>query len=43
MKIKLKLICILQGLFNLRGSDIPYNPMFFAYAIINADNTEPHK
>lgn len=27
-------------LFNLRGSDIPYNPMFFGYAIIdgNGDN-----
>lgn len=22
------------GLFNLRGSDIEYNPVFFAYAII---------
>lgn len=22
------------GLFNLRGSDIEYNPVFFAYAIV---------
>lgn len=25
-------------LFNLRGSDIPYNPVFFSYAIITADS-----
>lgn len=25
-------------LFNLRGSDIPYNPVFFAYAIITPDS-----
>lgn len=25
-------------LFNLRGSDIPYNPVFFAYAIITLDS-----
>lgn len=24
-------------LFNLRGSDIPYNPVFFSYAVITAD------
>lgn len=24
-------------LFNLRGSDIPYNPVFFSYALITAD------
>ncbi|ETS75675.1 Xaa-Pro aminopeptidase P [Pestalotiopsis fici W106-1] len=24
-------------LFNLRGSDIPYNPVFFSYAIVTAD------
>ncbi|ANB11197.1 Fra1p [Sugiyamaella lignohabitans] len=24
-------------LFNLRGEDIPYNPVFFAYAIVTAD------
>jgi Xaa-Pro aminopeptidase len=24
-------------IFNLRGSDIPYNPVFFSYAIITAD------
>jgi Xaa-Pro aminopeptidase len=29
-----------KGLFNLRGKDIPYNPMFFGYALIsgNQDN-----
>lgn len=26
------------GLFNLRGSDVEYNPVFFAYAIITMDN-----
>lgn len=25
-------------LFNLRGNDIPYNPVFFSYAIITADH-----
>lgn len=25
-------------LFNLRGTDIPYNPVFFAYAIVTLDN-----
>lgn len=25
-----------QGLFNMRGKDIPYNPMFFGYALIDA-------
>lgn len=25
------------GLFNLRGSDVEYNPVFFAYAIIGID------
>lgn len=24
----------LPGLFNLRGADIEYNPVFFAYAIV---------
>ncbi len=27
-----------SGLFNLRGSDIPYNPVFFAYALVTLDN-----
>ena len=26
------------GLFNLRGSDIEYNPLFFSYAIITPDD-----
>jgi Xaa-Pro aminopeptidase len=25
-------------LFNLRGTDIPFNPVFFAYAIVTPDN-----
>jgi len=25
------------GLFNLRGSDVVYNPVFFAYAMITQD------
>ena len=25
-------------LFNLRGSDIDYNPVFFAYAVVSPDN-----
>jgi Xaa-Pro aminopeptidase len=28
---------LLLGLFNLRARDIPYNPMFFAYAIVSND------
>lgn len=26
------------GLFNLRGSDIVYNPVFFAYAIVTRED-----
>jgi Xaa-Pro aminopeptidase len=29
-----------QGLFNLRGKDIPYNPMFFGYALIDANQND---
>ena len=29
---------VLEGFFNLRGSDIDYNPVFFAYAIIGLDS-----
>lgn len=25
-------------LFNLRGSDIDYNPVFFAYSVVTVDN-----
>ena len=33
---------IFIGLFNLRGSDIAYNPVFFAYAIVETEpNTKP--
>lgn len=28
------LVFILPGLFNLRGADIEYNPVFFAYSIV---------
>ncbi|KAF9269551.1 Creatinase/aminopeptidase [Marasmius fiardii PR-910] len=28
-------------LFNLRGSDIAYNPVFFAYAVVHLDDTKP--
>ncbi|KAL0572406.1 hypothetical protein V5O48_009567, partial [Marasmius crinis-equi] len=28
-------------LFNLRGSDISYNPVFFAYAVVYLDDTKP--
>lgn len=27
----------------MRGSDIPYNPMFFAYAIVNVNDAESHQ
>ena len=27
----------LQGLFNLRGSDVVFTPVFFAYAMIKLD------
>lgn len=26
------------GLFNMRGSDIDYNPLFFSYAIITLED-----
>ena len=26
------------GLFNLRGSDIEYNPVFFSYSIVTMDD-----
>lgn len=26
------------GLFNMRGSDVDYNPVFFSYAIITPDD-----
>jgi Xaa-Pro aminopeptidase len=29
-------------LFNLRGDDIPYNPMFFSYAIVDG-HAENHR
>lgn len=29
------LFCL--GLFNLRGADIEYNPVFFAYTIVGID------
>ncbi len=29
---------LLSGLFNLRGSDIKYNPVFFSYAIVTLDS-----
>jgi hypothetical protein len=29
--------CTLLDLFNLRGSDIPYNPVFYGYAIVTRD------
>ncbi|CAG0888017.1 unnamed protein product, partial [Darwinula stevensoni] len=35
-RFKFSLHCHL-GILNLRGSDIPYNPVFFAYAILKAD------
>ena len=28
------MVCVAVGLFNLRGSDIPYNPVFFSYGIV---------
>lgn len=30
----------LLGFLNIRGSDIPYNPVFFSYLIITADDIE---
>jgi Xaa-Pro aminopeptidase len=32
------MIVLISGLFNLRGSDIAFNPVFFAYAIVSADH-----
>ena len=29
---------VFLGLFNLRGSDIDYNPVFFSYAIVTMDD-----
>lgn len=34
MEIVNVLMLFLPGLFNLRGADIEYNPVFFAYAIV---------
>ena len=31
------LFVLFVGLFNLRGSDVVYNPVFFAYAMITQD------
>lgn len=31
------LLAFSLGLFNLRGSDVTFNPVFFAYAIITQD------
>lgn len=28
----------LAGLFNLRGDDIPYNPVFYSYTLLTATN-----
>lgn len=38
MKYHTIMICLETGLLNLRGSDIPYNPVFFAYAIVTLKN-----
>lgn len=29
---------LLADLFNLRGSDIEYNPVFFAYSVVTMDD-----
>ena len=34
------LLFLLLGLFNLRGSDVIYNPVFFAYALIRQDEVK---
>ena len=34
------LFFFIAGLFNLRGSDIDYNPVFFAYAIISVNDVQ---
>lgn len=37
MALNLVTICVsFEGLLNLRGLDIPYNPVFFAYVILTA-------
>jgi hypothetical protein len=33
-------IFVLTGLFNLRGGDIPYNPVFLSFAIVSLDSTK---
>uniref|UniRef100_A0A4W6FUU0 X-prolyl aminopeptidase (aminopeptidase P) 2, membrane-bound n=1 Tax=Lates calcarifer TaxID=8187 RepID=A0A4W6FUU0_LATCA len=30
-------VCVLLGLFNLRGNDIPYNPFFYSYTLLTMD------
>lgn len=30
-------ICCLSGLFNLRGADVKFNPVFFAYGVITSE------
>ena len=32
------LILVLLGLFNLRGSDIEYSPVFFSYSVITMND-----
>lgn len=38
---------LFEGLLNLRGSDIPYNPVFYAYMVITTSQVnlfvDPHK
>ena len=36
--IYILLYCLSPGLFNLRGSDIVYNPVFYAYTIIDKND-----
>lgn len=38
MTLNVVTICVsFKGLLNLRGLDIPYNPVFFAYVILTAN------
>ena len=32
------ILCFFLGLLNLRGSDIDYNPVFFAYCVVTHEN-----
>ena len=37
---RLKSFPLFTDLFNMRGSDIEYNPIFFAYAVVTTESVQ---